>query len=511
MTGAQHRFHSSLREEGQDGFHQESQNNPTFDRVLTMAAKPIFVGGTGSHVGKSWVTAALCRYLFRMGHRVAPFKAQNMSNNSAVCADGGEIGRAQAAQAEACGIPPHTDMNPILLKPTGRFGSQVVLNGRSWQTLSARDYYQHFDFLLGNVLDAYDRLKSNYDYVIVEGAGSITELNLRQHDLVNLGLAVRLQAPCILVADIDRGGIFSSVVGSFHLLDEREAPLVRSFLVNRFRGDVSLFSDGVPILEEKTGRPCLGVFPFLSDVHLDPEDSVSLEDHSNPRYPSSQGQSRVAIIRFPHISNFTDFSLLPEAVFLTKPAPGHFDAIILPGTKSTIEDLLWLRNNGLEQWLKDQFDGGAHLIGICGGYQMLGLRISDPHNVESPVREVAGLGYLQAETQMMKGKMTRNVSARTASGLRFQAYEIHMGVTTVSGRPGPFAILEDGTEDGVRARRVTGTYLHGALEDPAVLEELLGRSPQKRSVLSKEAAYDRLAGWFAEHVNQRVLKNEYGI
>src|SRR5678815_4121325 len=195
-----------------------------------MPAKPIFIGGTGSHVGKSWVATAICRYLYRMGHRLAPFKAQNMSNNSAVCADGGEIGRAQAAQAEACSIPPHTDMNPILLKPTGRSGSQVVLNGRPWQTLSARDYYKNFDFLLANVLDAYDRLKANYDFVIVEGAGSITELNLRQYDLVNLGLAIRLQAPCILVADIDRGGIFSSVVGTFHLLDAREAPLVRSFL-----------------------------------------------------------------------------------------------------------------------------------------------------------------------------------------------------------------------------------------------------------------------------------------
>jgi len=482
--------------------------------LVTMAARPIFIGGTGSHVGKSWVATALCRYLYRMGHRVAPFKAQNMSNNSAVCPDGGEIGRAQAAQAEACGILPHTDMNPILLKPTGSYGSQIVLNGRPWQTLSARDYYTHYDFLLGNVLDAYERLSADYDFVIIEGAGSITELNLKSHDLVNLGLAVRLNAPCILVADIDRGGVFASVTGTCRLLDEEEAPLVRSFLVNRFRGDNSLFSDGVPILEEKSGRPCLGVFPFISDAHLDAEDSVSLEDRATPQCAvphQLHGQSSVAVVRLPHISNFTDFRLLPDAAFVTGPVATRFDTIILPGTKSTIEDLLWLRESGMDQWLKDQFDTGSRLIGICGGYQMLGTRICDPYTVESPVHEARGLGFLPAETHLTSGKLTRNVSARTPSGLRFEAYEIHMGITTTSGNAKPFAVLEDGTEDGIRAERVTGTYLHGALENRPVLEELLGHSLQTRPVLTKEAGYDRLAGWFAEHVNHRVLKREYGI
>jgi adenosylcobyric acid synthase len=480
----------------------------------SVAAKPIFVGGTGSHVGKSWVTTALCRYLYRMGHRVAPFKAQNMSNNSAVCPDGGEIGRAQAAQAEACAISPHTDMNPILLKPTGGLGSQVVLNGRPWQTLNARDYYTHFDFLLGNVLDAYERLSANYDFVIIEGAGSITELNLKGHDLVNLGLAVRLNSPCILVADIDRGGVFASVTGTFRLLDPKEAPLVRSFLVNRFRGDSSLFADGVSILEEKAGRPCLGVFPFIDDAPLDPEDSVSLEKNLSPQCAvphELHGPSRVAIVHLPHISNFTDFRLLPDAVFVTKPISGQFDTIILPGTKSTIEDLLWLRATGLEQWLKNQFEAGSHLIGVCGGYQMLGTRVCDPHNVESPVHEAPGLGFLPAETQLTKGKLTRNVAARTPSGLRFEAYEIHMGITTTNGSVKPFAVLEDGTQDGIRAPRVTGTYLHGALENHAVLEELLGHSLHARLLLAKDTVYDRLAGWFAEHVNHRVLRSEYGI
>ena len=465
-------------------------------------------------MGKSWVTTALCRYLYRMGHRVAPFKAQNMSNNSAVCPEGGEIGRAQAAQAEACGLPPHPDMNPILLKPTGRFGSQVVLNGRPWKTLSARDYYAHFDFLLERVLDAYARLSANYDFVIIEGAGSVTELNLKSHDLVNLGLAVRLCAPCILVADIDRGGVFSSVAGTFRLLDAAEALLVRSFLVNRFRGDRSLFNDGVSILEEKAGRPCLGVFPFISDAQLDAEDSVSLDEHAAT--PSAaphelHGQSRVGIVRLPHISNFTDFRLLPDAVFVSKPVATQFATIIIPGTKSTIDDLLWLRATGLEQWLKDQLEAGSHLIGVCGGYQMLGTRIRDPHNVESSIQEAPGLGFLSAETHLTKGKLTRNVSARTPSGLHFDGYEIHMGITTTSGNARPFAILEDGTEDGIRAGRVTGTYLHGALENRAVLEELLGHSLQPRCLVTKDAAYDRLATWFVEHVNHRVLQEKYGI
>src|SRR4030095_8438964 len=246
------------------------------------------------------------------------------------------------------------------------------------------------------------------------------------------------------------------------LLDSAEAPLVRSFLVNRFRGDSSLFSDGVPILEKKSGRPCLGVFPFISDAHLDPEDSVSLDDLSSPQCAvphELHGQSNVAIIRLPHISNFTDFRLLPDAVFVTGPVQSKFDTIILPGTKSTIEDLLWLREKGLEQWLKDQVAAGSRLIGICGGFQMLGNRICDPHNVESPIHEAPGLGFLPAETSLTRGKLTRNVCARTPSGLRFEAYEIHMGITTIEGSAKPFAVLEDGTEAGVREVSVQGHYL----------------------------------------------------
>ena len=470
-----------------------------------MAAKPIFIGGTGSHAGKSWVATALCRYLYRLGHRVAPFKAQNMSNNSMVCADGGEIGRAQVAQAEACGLAPVTDMNPILLKPAGGFGSQVVLNGRPWKNLKAAEYYEHFEFFLKHVLDAYARLAASYDYIVIEGAGSVTELNLKHRDLVNLGLARRLNAPSMLVADIDRGGVFASVIGTFHLLEPEEAALVRSFLVNRFRGDRSLFQDGVRILEEKTHRPCLGVFPFAEDIYLDAEDSVSLENAPG----SVKTGIRAAIIRLPHISNFTDFRLLPDAVYLSHPSNERFDVIFLPGTKNTIDDMLWLRDKGFEGWLGAQVEKGTRLVGIGGGFQMLGEQITDPDGVESSAGSVRGLGLLPVETRLARDKTTRAVQARTPSGIEFQAYEIHMGVTTVKDRQPPFAVVDGGGAEGVRAARVTGTYLHGALENKAVLEELLETKLPDVPVQSKDSQYDRLAEWFAEHVNQEVFRKEY--
>src|SRR5882724_3172975 len=324
-----------------------------------MRAKPIFVGGTTSHAGKSWMATAICAWLRQRGFRVAPFKAQNMSNNSYACPDGGEIGRAQVAQAEACGLAPEHDMNPILLKPNSDLGSQVVLDGRVWKTLAARDYYEHFDFLLQHVLDAYQRLQRQYEYVVIEGAGSITELNLKSRDLVNLGLARRLNAPGLLVADIDRGGVFASIVGTFCLLDDEERRLIRSFAVNRFRGDPSLFADGVKILESRTGRPCLGVFPMLQDMFIDAEDGVCLEELRQARGVGP----RVGIVRLPHISNFTDFRLLaPFADWITRPPEGRFECVILPGTKNTIGDLAWLRHGGLDDWILSQRRAGALVI-----------------------------------------------------------------------------------------------------------------------------------------------------
>lgn len=434
-----------------------------------------------------------------------------MSNNSMVCADGGEIGRAQAAQAEACVLAPHTDMNPILLKPTGSLGSQVVLNGLPWRNLRASEYYEHFEFLRDRVMESYTRLAAAHDFIVIEGAGSITELNLKHCDLVNLGLAQRLKARSILVADIDRGGIFASVIGTFQLLEPGESALVRSFIVNRFRGDRALFCDGVKILEQKTSLPCLGVFPFIQGIHLDSEDSVALDDRQETGCVVRDrlaGSSRSAIVRFPHISNFTDFRLLPEATYVAHPVAEQFDTIFLPGTKSTIEDMLWLRSSGMEQWVFRQLDGGARIIGVCGGYQMLCEEIVDPWHVESNEHAVRGLGLLPGQTQMLRDKITRRVRARTPSGIRFEAYEIHMGITTTPPNSRPFAFLEDGLSDGVRLSQVTGTYLHGAIENKAVLEELLGHAIGG-AVSDKDAHYDRLADWFAEHVNHEAFCSEY--
>ena len=463
-----------------------------------MPAKPIFIGGTGSHAGKSWVTTAICRYLYRMGHRVAPFKAQNMSNNSMVCGDGAEIGRAQAAQAEACGLEPLVDMNPILLKPTGSLGCQVVLNGKPWRNLKAAEYYEHFDFLLERVVESYRRLENRFDFIVIEGAGSLTELNLKTRDLVNLGLARRLNAPSILVADIDRGGVFASVIGTFHLLDEEESGLVRAFLINRFRGDPHLFKDGVQILEEKSGRPCLGVFPYIDDVYLDAEDSVYLE--------TAPMQSSVAVIRLPHISNFTDFRLFPGARFLSRPATEQFDVIFIPGTKNTIDDMTWLRETGFEKWMVDEAQRGTKIVGICGGFQMLGEWIVDPHGVESSKRSVRGLGLLKTQTELAQEKIARVVSARTSEGSAFRAYEIHMGKTTGIDAYHRFATVEYGMREGVLNGNIVGTYLHGAFEDKAVVKEILGIDVTANS---KETHYDRLADWFAAHVDHDLFAKEF--
>jgi adenosylcobyric acid synthase len=444
-----------------------------------------------------------------MGHRVVPFKAQNMSNNSMVCEAGGEIGRAQAAQAEACGLAPHVDMNPILLKPTGEMRSQVVLSGYRWKDLSAREYFENFEYLRGVVMQSYERLAANYDYIVIEGAGSITELNLKHCDLVNLGLATRLQAPCILVADIDRGGVFASIAGTFHLLEPEESALVRTFIVNRFRGDPTLFEDGIRIIEERTGRRCLGLFPFAPDIHLDPEDSVSLEDKVSTINPAANSDPRVAIVTLPHISNFTDFRLLPNAQYLSQPAAEQFDVIFLPGTKSTIEDMMWLRSRGMAAWLHQQYRQGATIVGICGGFQMLGDKIVDPNYVESNAGTVSGLGFIRATTRLMPYKTMRLVSARTHSGISFQGYEIHMGHTTIDAVISPFAHLENGARDGVWLPRIVGTYLHGAFENREVLEEVLQRRLENDVPASREIQYERLADWFAKHVNQDVFAAEY--
>ena len=462
-----------------------------------MKARPLFVGGTSSNAGKSWMATAICAWLRTKGVSVAPFKAQNMSNNSYPCKTGGEIGRAQVAQAEACGLEPETSMNPILLKPSGNGASQVVVNGRVWKTLTAREYYAHANELREKVLAAYDDLATRFDAIVIEGAGSVTELNLREHDLVNLGLVTRIGAPWLLVADIERGGVFGSVIGTEHLLRAEERALFRGFAINKFRGDMSLFDEGVRILEERTASTCFGVFPYAADLHLDAEDSLALE--TQPNTPPPPG-ARLAIIHFPQISNATDFSLLDWADWITSPSANRYDFVVLPGSKSTVADLGWLRQTGLANWIVEQHRGGATVIGICGGYQMLGCTIHDPDAMESRSGSVEGLGLLPATTSLTREKRTKAMKATTPRGTAFDGYEIHLGITTLDRKAdfGHFARLDDGSVEGVRGAGVIGTYLHGAFEHPGVCAEVFGIDAP--SAVSKTAHYARLAAWFEQHV-----------
>jgi len=465
-----------------------------------MNARPLFVGGTSSNAGKSWMVTAICAWLRRRGVAVAPFKAQNMSNNSYPCWDGGEIGRAQVAQAEACGLEPERAMNPILLKPNGNGTSQVVLHGRVWKTLSAREYYAEADVLRAEVRSAYEELARRFEVIVIEGAGSVSELNLRDHDLVNLRLATDLQAPWILVADIERGGVFGSIVGSVALLSADERALFRGFAINKFRGDLSLFDEGVRLLEEKTSAPCLGVFPYADDVSLDAEDSLAINAGASATMPAPEG-ARIAIVRLPRVSNSTDFRLLTWADWVAAPPlpESDYDFVILPGSKNTIADLQWLRATGLDAWIHHQHQRGATIVGICGGFQMLGHTISDPLGVESnTTAPVDGLRLLPVDTVLAADKTTRVVTATTPGGVWFSAYEIHLGVTHVhENPPAPFARLSDGTADGARATGVIGTYLHGALEHAAVCSELFGI--EMPSAPSKARHYQRLADWFDRH------------
>lgn len=455
-----------------------------------MPARNLFVGGTASHVGKSWTVTAICRYLRNRGLRVAPFKAQNMSNNSYPAIDGGEIGRAQVAQAYACGLEPVTDMNPILLKPHSNTGSQVVLNGRVWQDLSAGAYYEHFDFLLNRALESYWRLAAKYDFIVIEGAGSVAEVNLRRRDLVNYGFALRVGAPALLVADIDRGGVFASILGTFDLMKPEERALTRSFAVNKFRGDRSLFTEGVSFLEKKAGVPCLGVFATAEAICLEDEDAVSVPS------PGQTG-AQTAIIRLPHISNFDEFSHL-HVDWITRPNRTLYSHVIVPGTKNTTGDLEWLRSQNLDEWIIRQHAGGAAIIGVCGGYQMLGETIIE-NNLE-----YAGLGLLRASTVLRKEKLVRRVQAVTARGDSFNAYEIHTGETAVESCDDSFAFV-NGEPEGAVSGRVHGTYLHEALRSPAVLEQLRMKRVQRPA----SDTYDQLALWFETHADCRLFEELY--
>ncbi len=440
------------------------------------------------------MVTAICAWLRRQGIAVAPFKAQNMSNHSFPCQGGGEIGRAQVAQAEACGLEPEPAMNPILLKPSAGT-CQVIVDGRVWKTLKPREYYAHADQLRSHVLNAYRTLAERFDVVVVEGAGSVTELNLRHVDFVNLGLVTAIKAPWILVADIERGGVFASVFGTVSLLTAEERRLFRGFVINKFRGDLALFSDGVDILEQRTRARCIGVFPFAPDITLDAEDSLSLTTRPTVAAPAG---ARTAIIRFPTLSNGTDFHLLQWAEWLERVPDSNYDFVVLPGTKNTLHDLAWLRQSGLAEWVIEQHRRGATVIGVCGGFQMLGRCIRDPLGVESDLEAAPGLGLLPCVTTLAAEKTTVVRLGTTSKGTPLTGYEIHMGSTAMDGEVPPFARLQNGYAEGVRLNRVIGTYLHGAFEHPDVCAEVFGIAPPPTSTKTKH--YEALADWFATHV-----------
>lgn len=505
-----------------------------------MSARALMILGTASHVGKSILTAALGRILSDEGYRVAPFKAQNMSLNSAATPDGREIGRAQALQAEACRVTPRAEMNPILIKPSSDNSAQVVVLGRVWGQVSAADYHQkRVEELFPIVVDAYRTLAAEHDIVLMEGAGSPAEINLKARDIVNMRMAQAAGAACLLVGDIDRGGVFASLLGTVELLDPTERALIRGFIVNKFRGDIRLLTPGIEMIEQRIQLPCAGTVPHLPNFGLDEEDSVALEEIHftwNSREQGSQRRLRIGIVKFPYIANFTDFDALAaepsvSVAFLDGPElVQEADLLILPGSKQTLDDLHWLRRSGLDHAIR-RFDGRAGVMGICGGMQMMGRSIEDPLGAENNgvARTEVGLGLLPMETVLQADKVTRLVGGRvcTASlfgqplaGAGFHGYEIHLGETVYAAGAEPFAEIQQsgeatGRPDGVIAadRRAFGTYVHGIFADDDFRHSFLsaaravcGLSPLEQKALAaaeREQRIDRLA----DHVRRALDMN----
>ncbi len=492
--------------------------------------------GTGSDVGKSVLAAAFCRILKQEGYRVAPFKAQNMALNSFITPEGGEMGRAQVVQAEAAGIAPHVDMNPVLLKPTSHMGSQVIVLGKAVGNYSARDYYHYKQQLIPVVRESYDRLASQYDVIVLEGAGSAVELNLKEHDIVNLAMADMADARCILVGDIDRGGIFAALLGSFMLMTDSERERIIGFMVNKLRGDPALFDSGIDILEARSGLPILGVIPHYDHIAVAEEDSVALSRRMRRGGDgqAADGKVAVGVVRLPFISNYTDFDCFEQEsavdlVYFERPAEiFQFDAVIIPGSKNTLDDLAFLRRSGLADAILSFYRTGGTVVGVCGGYQMLGRVVRDPHGVESDLLVVPGLGLLEMETEMYLDKITTQVEAVVAAESQFpeardaslRGYEIHMGRSEPAGgcrplfqiviRNGEEAFEADGlvSEDG----RVWGTYIHGIFDNDALRRSFVSQLKQRSGKPSdvdvgalsflqwKEEQYDRLA----EHVRRHA-------
>ncbi len=492
--------------------------------------------GTGSDVGKSIVAAALCRIFKDTGISVAPFKAQNMSNNSSVTEEGGEMGRAQVVQAQACMIKPHVDMNPVLLKPNSNIGSQVVLQGKPVFDVKAADYFKNTDYLYGKSQESLARLRSDYDLIIMEGAGSCGEVNLRSRDFVNFKTAHSVDAPVILVADIDRGGVFAQIIGTLAVIPEADKKAVKGIVINRFRGDATLFDDGIKYIEEQTSIPVLGLIPFYTDIKIDSEDSVPLDILLDPDSGPELEKANIAVIRFPHISNFTDFSPLENddlvnLHYLSMPRQlAGYDIVILPGTKNVRADMEWLKKTGWSTVLQNHINQGGELGGICGGYQMLGIVIHDPLGVEGTPGNTQALGFLKIETTLESKKtLTRSSGIWEQNGEQVEGYEIHMGQTQktenhqalikISSRNGSPIDDYDGFVSS--DHKIWGTYFHGLFNSSGFRSRFLQRlkpnykppsDPAKSSISQfRNKQYDLLAKHFRKHLDMKKLKEVAGL
>lgn len=507
----------------------------------TTKLKPVMFAGTGSDVGKSVIAAGFCRIFLQDGYRPAPFKAQNMALNSYATPDGLEIGRAQAVQAEAAGIPCSTDMNPLLLKPNSDHTSQVVLNGKPVGNQSAYSYFRKEgrEVLRNEVNAAFNRLKEKYNPIVMEGAGSVSEINLREVDIVNMPMAIYAGAKVILVADIDRGGVFASIYGSIMLMTPQERQCVIGIIINKFRGDIRLFDTGRKMIEELCGIPVLGILPYFKDIHIEEEDSVALE-WKNRSAGNDAGKIKVAVLLLKHLSNFTDFNALERdervRLFYSNDPDEIRKAniIIIPGSKSTLSDLYELRKNGITSAIINAHKAGATVLGICGGYQIMGEDICDPDHIEGELERLPGLGLLPVSTTISKEKRTMqtrfrsklvhigNYSSSSHNGEQesndpeMQGYEIHMGITRIIKREEcnatPLNILDDGREDGCFLNeKCMGTYIHGILDNKKFVDALL--SVHCNTLINnnidyksyKEEQYDKLAAFIRENVDIETI------
>jgi len=506
------------------------------------------IQGTGSGVGKSLIAAALCRLFRDQGIRVAPFKAQNMALNSFITPEGGEIGRAQALQARAARVECSTDMNPILLKVSGEAGSQVIIQGRAHATMQAREYYLFRDEAWKFVKESFKRLSIKHELIVIEGAGSPAEINLSKVDIVNMAMAKHAKAPVLLVGDIDKGGVFASLYGTVKLLG-RDSRLIKGFVINKFRGDRAILDPGLDMIRDRTGKPVIGVLPYIHDIGLPEEDGLALQKRILKSGPASEGRLKIAIVRLKYISNFTDFDPLelePDVgvVYAENSADiEDADIVIIPGSKNTVEDLLLLKKKRLDDSIKKVFEKGTQIIGICGGYQMLGRRIEDPHGTERANRSIDGIGLVNIETIFEQEKKTCLVEAELTPNAEFgsrnadwkcggilKGYEIHMGMSR--GDIGLFKVRRVAVEsasrdsrseilDGSMNRNCWGTYIHGIFENDAFRQRIInlarsqkGLPPRESTVSydeSQERALDRLAAVVRGNVDMDFIQGMVGL